>query len=124
MFRPMKLLALGRVAPRGAAAPRRRSAGRRHRAGLVPGDMTVIPLSFHQPLLGLSGAHWLDGPPDLSCKDSTRQYLVDGCQLSCKPLPACSDPTACQRFASNRAAYRLAAPHFSILDTASQPVVL
>jgi hypothetical protein len=29
-------------------------------------------LSFHQALLGPTGAHWLDDPPDLSCKDSTR----------------------------------------------------
>jgi hypothetical protein len=30
-----------------------------------------------------------------------------------------NDLHACQRFASSRAAYRLAAPHFSIFDTAS-----
>jgi hypothetical protein len=53
-------------------------------------------LSFHQPLLGPTGAHWLDDPPDLSCKDSTRQYAVDDPLLSCKPLPACSDRAACQ----------------------------
>ena len=34
-------------------------------------------LSFHQPLLGPTGAHWLDGPSDLNCKDSTRQHAVD-----------------------------------------------
>jgi hypothetical protein len=34
-------------------------------------------LSFHLAPPGLTGAHWLDDPPDLSCKDSTRQYPVD-----------------------------------------------
>jgi hypothetical protein len=34
-------------------------------------------LSFHQALFRLTGAHWLDDPPDLSCKDSTRQHPVD-----------------------------------------------
>ena len=43
-------------------------------------------LSFHQPLLGPTGAHWLDDPSDLTCKDSTRQYCVDGPLLSCNPL--------------------------------------
>jgi hypothetical protein len=35
-------------------------------------------LSFHPVLLGPTGAHWLDGLPDASCKDSTRQYPLDG----------------------------------------------
>jgi hypothetical protein len=61
----------------------------------------------------------VDDPPDLSCKEITRQHSVDGSLLSCKPLPACSDPTACQRFASSGAAYRLAAPHFSIVEKAA-----
>ena len=34
-------------------------------------------LSFHQALLGPTGAYWLDDPPYLSCKESTRQYAVD-----------------------------------------------
>jgi hypothetical protein len=34
-------------------------------------------LSFHLAPLGLTGAHWLDDPPDVSCQDSTRQYPVD-----------------------------------------------
>jgi hypothetical protein len=34
-------------------------------------------LSFHQPLLGPTGAHWLDDASDLSCTDSMRQYAVD-----------------------------------------------
>ena len=41
VFRPMKLLALGRVAPRDAAAPRRRL-GRAPPSRLVPGDMTRV----------------------------------------------------------------------------------
>jgi hypothetical protein len=45
-------------------------------------------LSFHQPLLGPTGAHWLDGRPDVSCKDSTRQHAVDDALLSCNPLLA------------------------------------
>src|SRR6266545_6664879 len=35
-------------------------------------------------LLGPTEAHSLDDPPDLSCKNSTRQYAVDGSRLSCK----------------------------------------
>jgi hypothetical protein len=38
-------------------------------------------LSFHLAPLGLSGAHSLDSSPDLTCKDSTRQYAVDGSLL-------------------------------------------
>jgi hypothetical protein len=30
---------------------------------------------------------WLDDPPNLSCKDSTRQHAVDGPRLSCNLLP-------------------------------------
>ena len=41
-------------------------------------------LSFHLALLGLSETYWLDDPPDLSCKDSSRQHAVDGSLLSCK----------------------------------------
>ena len=41
-------------------------------------------LSFHQALPGPTGAHWLDNPSDVSCKDSTRQHPVDGPLLSCK----------------------------------------
>jgi hypothetical protein len=41
-------------------------------------------LSFHQALLGPTGAHWLDDPPDLSCKERTGRHAVDGWPLSCK----------------------------------------
>jgi hypothetical protein len=41
-------------------------------------------LSFHLASLGPSGAYWLDDPPNLSCKDRTCQYAVDGPLLSCK----------------------------------------
>jgi hypothetical protein len=37
-----------------------------------------FPLSFHQLLLGPIGAHWLDDPSDLTCKESTGQHAVDG----------------------------------------------
>jgi hypothetical protein len=40
-------------------------------------------LSFHQALLGPTGAHWLDDRSDLSCKESTRQYpAVPRCLLN------------------------------------------
>jgi hypothetical protein len=44
-------------------------------------------LSFHQALPGPTGAHWLDDPSDVSCKDSTRQHPVDDPLLSCNRLP-------------------------------------
>jgi hypothetical protein len=44
-------------------------------------------LSFHQALLGPTGAHWLDDPTDLSCQGSTRQHPVDDPLLSCKQAP-------------------------------------
>ena len=50
-------------------------------------------LSFHQVVLGPTGAHWLDGAPDVSCKDSTQQYPVDGLLLSCKLLLCQERPT-------------------------------
>ena len=40
-------------------------------------------LSFYLALLGPTGAHWLDGPPDVSCRDGTQPYAVDGPLLSC-----------------------------------------
>jgi hypothetical protein len=54
-------------------------------------------LSFHQALLGPTGAHWLDDPPEVSCKDSTRQYAVDDPLLSCKhQVGGSSPPASCQ----------------------------
>jgi hypothetical protein len=35
-------------------------------------------LVIHQASLGPTGAHWLGDPPNLSCKDRTRQHPVDG----------------------------------------------
>jgi hypothetical protein len=51
-------------------------------------------LSFHQPLLGPTGAHLLDDLSDLSCKDSTRQHAVDDPLLSCKQQAGVSPPPA------------------------------
>jgi hypothetical protein len=50
-------------------------------------------LSFHQPLLGPTGAHWLDEPPDLSCMETTRQHAVDDPLLSCKQMLLGTAPT-------------------------------
>jgi hypothetical protein len=90
----MKLLALGRVVPRSAAASRRRlgraplieSTARGWRGG------TSFRFSFHQPILGTSGVYWLDDPPDVGCKDSTRQHAVDDPRLSCKQQVGGSSP--------------------------------
>jgi hypothetical protein len=46
-------------------------------------------LSFHLALLGPTGAHWLDDPSDVTCKDSTRQDAVDDPLLSCKQQVLC-----------------------------------
>jgi hypothetical protein len=46
-------------------------------------------LSFHLAPLATTGPHWLDDPPDLSCKETTRQHAVDDPLLSCKQ-PLCS----------------------------------
>jgi hypothetical protein len=35
-------------------------------------------MSFHQAQLGPTGVHSPDNPTDPSCKDSTRQHIVDG----------------------------------------------
>src|SRR4029450_1914899 len=51
-------------------------------------------LPFHPALLSLTGAYWLDDPPDLSCKESTRQHAVDGSLLSCKQQVGGSSPPA------------------------------
>jgi hypothetical protein len=60
-------------------------------------------LSFHQPLLGPSGAHWLDDASDLSCKESTGQYAVDGPLLSCKQQVPGSSPGASSQHRRSRA---------------------
>lgn len=50
-------------------------------------------MSFHRALLGSTGAHWLDDLPDVSCKESTRRYAVDGSPLSCNLLACRKCPT-------------------------------
>jgi hypothetical protein len=52
-----------------------------------------FPMSFHQAVLRPSGAYWLDDSSDLSCKESTRQYAVDGSRLSCKQQVPGSSPS-------------------------------
>jgi hypothetical protein len=51
-----------------------------------------FPLSLHQGPLGSTGAYWLDDPPDLNCKDSTRQHAVDDARLSCTQQVGGSSP--------------------------------
>src|SRR4029450_6167481 len=51
-------------------------------------------MSFHLAPLGLTGAHWLDDPSDLSCKDSTGQHATDDPRLSCKQQVGGSSPPA------------------------------
>jgi hypothetical protein len=71
----MKLLALGSVVPRSVGPHSIGSAEAGHRVGLSAGRSFC--LSFHLALLGPTGAHWLDDPPDRSCKDSTQDYCLD-----------------------------------------------
>src|SRR5215207_9235592 len=60
-------------------------------------------LSFHRGLLSPTGAHWLDDPPDVSCKENTRQYPVDGPLLSCKQQVGGSSPPASSQNRSSEA---------------------
>ena len=53
-----------------------------------------FPLSFHLAVPGPTGAYWLDGPPDVTCKDSTGQHAVDDPLLSCKQQVGGSSPPA------------------------------
>jgi len=55
-------------------------AGVNHRVGM---RRISFCLSFHLALLGPTGAHWLDGPPDVSCRDGIQPYAVDDPLLSC-----------------------------------------
>ena len=57
--------------------------------------------SFHEALLGLTGAYWLDDPPDLACQDSTREYPLDGWPLSCKQQVGGSSPPPAPRTAGS-----------------------
>jgi hypothetical protein len=59
-----------------------------------PSTRRLAGTSFHQVLLGRSGAQWLDDPPDLACQDSTRQHALDGWRLSCKQQVGGSSPSA------------------------------
>jgi hypothetical protein len=81
----MKLLALSWVS-QGRGDPEAWARRKRHLSHRAKGGMSFW-LSFHLPLLGPTGAHWLDDPPDLSCQDGTRRYAVDDPLLSCNLLP-------------------------------------
>jgi hypothetical protein len=80
----------------------------RAKRGLLPwcGGGMSFRLSSHLPLLGPTGAHWLDDRPDLSCKDSTQRYAMDDPLLSCKQQVGGSSPPASshQRSRMTRAA--------------------
>src|SRR5215218_4473724 len=80
----MKLLALSWVS-QGRGDPEAWARRKRHLSRRARGGMSFW-LSFHLPLLSLTGAHWLDDPPELSSRDSTHQYAVDDPLLSCNPL--------------------------------------
>jgi hypothetical protein len=78
------------------------SMGHAHRHRLRPGSSPnhrAVSQSFHLAPLGLSGAHWLDDPSDVSCKESTRQHGVDGWPLSCKQQVEGSSPIASSQHA-------------------------
>jgi len=81
----IQLTATIRVRPRPT-----RGEGVRFGHGDAIAMLPVIPTarsfrqSFHSALLGHTGAHWLDGPSDLSSQQNTRQHAVDDPRLSCK----------------------------------------
>jgi hypothetical protein len=85
-------LALGSVLPRSVGPHSIGTAEATHRVG--PSAGMSFRLSFHLALLSPTGAHWLDRPPDTSCKDSTRRYAVDDPLLSCKRQVGGSSPPA------------------------------
>jgi hypothetical protein len=60
-------------------------------------------LSFHHVLLGPTGAHSLDDPPDLSCQDGIQPDPMDGLRLSCKQQVPGSSPGASSHNRSSQA---------------------
>jgi hypothetical protein len=72
---------MGAAGPQTPARPN--ATNRIDRAPGGPAGMSFC-LSFHLALLGPTGAHCLDGPTNLTCKDSTRQHPADDSPLSCK----------------------------------------
>jgi hypothetical protein len=81
----MKLLALSWVS-QGRGDPEAWARRKRHLSHRAKGGMSFW-LSFHLPLLGPTGAYWLDALPDLSCEETTCQHSADGWPLSCNLLP-------------------------------------
>jgi hypothetical protein len=73
--------------------------------------LPVIPPGATRPHRG----HWLDHPPNVSCRDSTGQYAVDGPLLSCNPLRATRDrgSSACQSASCHQMEYLVPAPQWS-----------
>jgi hypothetical protein len=47
----------------------------------------AVSQSFHLALLSPTGADSLDDPPDVTCKETTRQHPADDPRLSCKQQP-------------------------------------
>src|SRR5215218_5273417 len=74
----------GAMARRVPQAPARPSATNRIDRALGGAAGMSFCLSFHHGVPRTTGPHWLDGPSDLSCQDSTCQYVVDDPRLSCK----------------------------------------
>src|SRR5215218_6301981 len=103
----MKLLALSWVS-QGRGDPEAWARRKRHLSRRARGGMSFW-LSFHLPLLSLTGAHWLDDPPELSSRDSTHQYAVDDPLLSCKQQVGGSSPPA-----PNTAGHRVSRSHLAV----------
>jgi hypothetical protein len=97
------------VTDSGAVAKTCQLPGRRRRS---------FRLSFHPTPLGLSGAYWPDDPPDLTCKDNTRQYALDGPLLSCKQQVGGSSPPPAPISAGHNPAI------LALLDRMSFPAAL
>ena len=81
-------------------------------------------LSFHLAPLGATGAHWLDDPPDVGCKDSTRQYTVDATLLSCNQQVGGPSPPARSQAARCKSPGRLPLHLVDRLGLTKQAVLL
>ena len=109
-------LALGSLLPRSVGPHSIGTAEAAHRVG--PSAGMSFRLSFHLALLSPTGAHWLDRPPDTSCKDSTRRYAVDDPRLSCKQQVGGSSPPP----TPNTAGHRLSWSHLAVTRQRPPPL--